>query len=109
MKGVLLACLVALAFVLPACNRLNPTAPTDSPIITQFTADALSVKTGTPATLRWDVAGTGIDVRIDPAVGNVPQTGSTSVILTATTTFTLNARAKSGASSQRTLTIVVTP
>jgi len=108
-----LALVLFVAFVvtsLVGCDSLKtPTGPGDAPIITQFSADSLSIKAGTQATLRWDVAGAQVDVRIDPLVGNVPSTGSVSVVLAVTTTFTLNARAPNGSSSQRVLTVIVTP
>lgn len=105
MKGLLLA--LAFVLVLPACSS---TSPTDAPIISSFSADALTIKGGTFAVLRWDVVGgDSTTVRIDPQVGNVPSTGSVSLVLTSTTTFTLTARAKSGSSSQRVLTVIVTP
>lgn len=104
--SLLLVAAVALAAA--SCEAKLPTTP-DTPIITLFSADALSVKTGTPVTLRWDVATQNADVRIDPMVGNVPVVGSTAIVLTATTTFTLNARSPAGASAQRVLTIVITP
>jgi hypothetical protein len=97
--------------VLPSCNKsvTAPSNPLDAPVISFFSADALSVKVGASVILRWDVSGTTADVRIDPMVGNVPLVGSATLILSATTTFTLNARAVSGASAQRVLTVVVTP
>jgi len=107
--SVLLIVAIAVA-TLSACDSFKSAAgPTDTPIITTFAADSLSIKIGTAATLRWDVSGGDVQVRIDPLVGNVPSTGSTQLVLTVTTTFTLNARAPSGASVQRVLTIVVTP
>jgi len=92
-----------------ACSQLSKAAPSDFPVITIFAADATSIKTGTAVTLRWDVGDPDAAVRIDPHVGNVPVVGSVAVVLTATTTFTLNARATSGASAQRILTVIVTP
>lgn len=103
------AVVLAAAFLGAACDRLSPAAPSDFPIITSFSSDATSIKTGTSTTLRWDVGDPTASVRIDPFVGNVPVVGSVTVTLTATTTFTLNARAQSGASAQRVLTVVVTP
>jgi hypothetical protein len=110
MRGVLFSLFAIAWLVLPSCNKVTaPSNPLDAPVITFFSADSLTVKTGTPVTLRWDVSGNNSDVRIDPHLGNVPPVGSASIILFSTTTFTLNARAAAGASAQRILTVIVTP
>lgn len=110
MKRLILVLAVLVLPLTMACNGKTPTSPGNEPTITTFSADALTVKVGTTITLRWDVTPATADVRIDPFVGNVPVVGSTSLILTGTTTFVLNARASlTGAAAQRVLTIVVTP
>ena len=109
MKGLFLSLLVCVALVGSACSK-NPVGPSDTPTITTFTADSLSVKAGTAVTLRWDVTPSTAEVRVDPSIGNVPVLGSATVILNATTTFTLNARSPTtGSAVQRVLTVVVTP
>jgi len=111
MKRLSITCMVIAAIlILTACDKVkSPAGPSGTPIITTFSADVLTIKTGNTVTLRWDVSGENTQVRIDPMVGNVPSTGSTSLILTATTVFTLNARAPNGLSAQRSLTVIVTP
>lgn len=108
----LLPVMLVLAVVaLAACDALKsaPAGPSAQPIISVFTAEPLSTKSGTLVTLRWDVQGEDVDVRIDPGVGNVPATGSATVAPIVTTTYTLNARNRSGQSAQRVLTVTITP
>ena len=62
--------------------------------------------TGTPTVLRWDVSGADT-VRIDPNVGSVATSGNRTLILTATTTFTLSAVDSHGLTAQGQLTVVV--
>jgi hypothetical protein len=95
-----------------ACESwMSPSAPSKAPVVTLFTTDTPSIKVGATVNLRWDVDGNATtEVRIDPFVGNgLPLNGNTSLPLTSTTTFTLNARTPSGAAAQRTLTIIVSP
>jgi hypothetical protein len=61
----------------------------NAPAITQFTASANSVPSGTPVTLSWQVSGASY-VIVSPAVGAVRGT-SISVSPTTTTTYTLYA------------------
>lgn len=102
-----LVCVLALS----ACQGKTPTVNVslDPPIISTFTAEPMTIKVGATVTLRWDVAGANVEVRIDPAVGNVANVGSVTLAPTVSTTYTLNARFSSGASAQRVLTVVVTP
>ncbi len=61
----------------------------NAPTITQFTASATSVASGTPVTLSWQVSGASY-VIVSPAVGAVRGT-SVSVTPSANTTYTLYA------------------
>lgn len=105
--GILIVFVITVLAV-SACSRLkSPAAPTSAPVISLFAADATSLTVGQATMLRWDVLGDGqASVRIDPAPGNVPTTGSAQITPVATTTYTLVARNDAG-SSQRILTITV--
>jgi hypothetical protein len=104
--------LAACDFAMPITNSAGgPTAPTPvvaAPIVNTFTSDTLTVRANTAVLLRWDVTGQTVEASIAPLVGSVAQSGSTSVTVTATTTFTLVAR-NAGGTVQRTVTITVTP
>jgi hypothetical protein len=72
-----------------------------------FAASPPNIKEGDWTTLAWEVSGTG-NVRIDPGIGDVAQTGSRSVQPLQTTTYTMYATNDQGiikATSQ----VIVTP
>lgn len=102
----------ACEFSMPITNSAGgPTAPTPvvaAPIINTFTSDTLTVRANTAVLLRWDVTGQTVEASIAPLVGSVAQSGSISVTVATTTTFTLVAR-NAGGAVQRTVTITVTP
>lgn len=96
---------VMVLLVLTGCSKL--TSP-DYPIIRSFTSDSSRIGVTQTTTLRWEVLGNDVNVRIDPLVGNVSQTGSHIFVplSVGTVVFTLTASNNSG-DTQRVLTVVV--
>lgn len=114
MRRLLLVIITLLALTGSACGDSTtlPTAPTNTPVISLFSADAVrfSLLTQGNTTLRWEVSDTKALVRIDPFPGNVPYIGSAAFVpsVTGTYSFTLTATNTNG-TTQRFITIVVTP
>ncbi len=77
------------------------------PRITSFSADKEILLEGETATLNWEVKGVA-KVTIEPEIGEVSTSGSYSVSLTETTTYTLTASNISGTSSEE-VTVEVKP
>lgn len=84
-------------------RNTTPDPAMTAPAIASFTADDTSV--ASQATLRWQTSG-ATSVEISPDPGAVAASGSATLILDATRTFTLTARNAGGVSSAE-LTIVV--
>ena len=106
--------LVTLALTVGACdnNSTLPTTPTNTPVISLFSADSVKFSLlGQGVTnLHWEVLDTKAMVRIDPLPGNVPYVGSAQFAPAAVGTynFTLTATNANG-TTQRFITIVVGP
>ncbi|MCX6007933.1 MAG: hypothetical protein NTZ34_11845, partial [Chloroflexi bacterium] len=71
-------------------STASSTIPTSVPKISNFTASPNAITLGDTITLSWAVTGVRT-VSISPGVGDLSPSGSTSVIPTATTTYTLSA------------------
>jgi hypothetical protein len=78
------------------------------PVINSFSANKFSIETGETAILTWTTTNTS-GVTISPGIGEVAISGSTTVTPTATTTYMLVAKGKSGSSVSSTATITVMP
>jgi hypothetical protein len=77
----------------------TPTPPTvQPPVVSYFSANPLSVTTGQPVSLVWNVSG-ATSVAIDNGVGTVTGMTSTTVVPGATTTYRLTATNAGGATS----------
>jgi len=83
----------------------EPVAP---PVINSFSANKSQIEKGETAVLTWTTTSAS-SVTISPEVGSVATSGSTTVTPTATTTYTLVAKGKSGTSVSSTATITVMP
>jgi hypothetical protein len=106
-----------LTFVLLACAGLAGCGSTTSsgspagtgavPMISSFTADPISISSGTSSTLSWSASGAA-GVTITPGTfTSASASGSTNVSPTATTTYTLTATNTSG-SATSTVKVTVT-
>jgi hypothetical protein len=82
-----------------------PPTPTGVPVINYFTASPSSISLGGSATLSWNVSN-ATSVTIDNGVGSVGSSGSTSVLPTATTVFTLTASNAAGSATATALVSV---
>jgi hypothetical protein len=80
-----------------------PTPTGDTPVISSFTSDPPAISYGNAVTLRWEVSG-ATSVSIEPGVGTVALSGSTSVSPSADTTYKLVA---SNAAGTATATVLV--
>src|ERR1041385_3129560 len=72
----------------PSTSNVPPPPPSSAIVINQFTAEPSSIERGQSATLRWSVSGAS-DISIDPAVGVVQATGSSTVLPSNSTTYSL--------------------
>ena len=82
-----------------------------TPNIVSFTCTPASLTSpGGPVTLSWSVSG-AVSVSIDQNVGGVspPNSGSTTVQVTASTTFTLTATGSTGTSATKQCSVTVSP
>lgn len=97
--------------VTPPANPTTETPPvqaaTVAPVIKQFRADPGSIKTGSPATLIWEVSGAD-KVTIDQGVGKVAPKGMVAVLPSVSTTYVMTASAATG-STHRSVSVEVTP
>ena len=93
--------IILLLVFLSACNGMTPTTP----IINSFTADSTKIEEGEVVTLSWVVTDAS-SVIINPAIGSVALSGSTSVTPSETTTYTLTAT-KGAESSTASVTVIV--
>jgi Protein kinase domain/Sel1 repeat len=76
-------------------NPPQPNPPLAGPDVELFAAEPSSLKSGSDATLRWRVTGAG-RVTIDPAIGAVEASGSTTINPRATTLYRLTALGPGG-------------
>jgi hypothetical protein len=81
--------------------------PSPAPTINSFTANPLSIVSGSPSTLSWSTSSATSET-ISPNVGTVGAAGSVSVSPTVTTTYTLTASNSAGTTT-RSVTITVSP
>jgi hypothetical protein len=86
-----LACLLLISCG-PDFKAKPPTAPlvSQGPNIVSFTANPTTIKLGEKSTLSWEVQDC-TSVEIDAGIGKVNPTGSTEVIPSETTTYTIKA------------------
>lgn len=111
MRALSIAFIAVSTLGLVACSD-SPTTPSQTsdarPTIVMFSVDSPKIGVLQTTTLRWEVADTTSDVRIDPYPGNVPYIGSAQVVPTTAgpIVFTINATNKFG-TSQRTVTVTV--
>jgi hypothetical protein len=82
-----------------------PPTPTSLPVINSFTASPSDISLGGSTSLSWNVSNT-TSVTIDNGVGVVGSSGSTIVLPTATTIFTLTASNAAGNDTATALVIV---
>jgi hypothetical protein len=82
-----------------------PPTPTSLPVINSFTASPSDISLGSSTTLSWNVSNT-TSVTIDNGVGAVGSSGSTIVLPSASTTFTLVASNAAGNDTATALVIV---
>jgi len=78
------------------------------PIINSFTASKSSIELGETVILTWTTTN-AISVTISPGIGEVANSGSTTVTPSTTTTYTLVAKGRSDTSVSSTVTVVVKP
>jgi uncharacterized cupredoxin-like copper-binding protein len=78
-----------------ASTTVTTSAPPAAPLIVQFTATPNQIQPGQTSTLAWVVQG-ATTVSIQPGLGNVSATGSSTVTPTQTTTYTLTATGPGG-------------
>ena len=90
-----------------SANTTVTTSSASSTLISQFYANPASITNGSSTTLIW-VTQNATTVSIQPAVGTVNASGSTSVSPAATTTYTLTATGSAGTVTQTT-TVTVGP
>ena len=91
----------------PDIPDLTP-EPVYPPTINSFSANKSSIEAGETAILTWTTTNAS-SVTISPVAGTVAASGSTTVTPTATITYTLVAKGKSGNSVSSTATITVMP
>jgi hypothetical protein len=85
-------------------NPVSPSAPANpAAIINSFTTDNAFITLQQSTTLRWSAVGV---CRIEPTVGDVPNTGNTPITPLFTTTYTLSC-SSNGSSVARTVTVTV--
>jgi hypothetical protein len=107
MRRIALATIVAAAVMAAGCGLFrSSTAPSETIVITTFTADSVSLTVGQSTTLRWAITPEDVQAHIDPVVGDVPANGSKPIAPTATTTYTLRAF-KGTQSAYQTITVAV--
>jgi peptidoglycan-associated lipoprotein len=100
-KSTLLLC-VAVLFAVGGCNKKvastppaqQPPAAAVQPTVT-LTASPTTINPGTTVTLSWSST-SATDVNIDPGVGKVAPVGSTPVVPTESTTYTITANGPGG-------------
>lgn len=83
-------------------NPVTPTNPAPA-VINSFTTDNAFITLTQSTTLRWSASGV---CRIEPTVGDVPNTGNTPITPTFTTTYTLSCSSNSQ-TVVRTVTVTV--
>jgi peptidoglycan-associated lipoprotein len=84
----------------PPAPVAKPAPPKpDAPTISSFEAEPSTVERGQAATLRWSVAGSATEIRIEPGIGTVNASGSRQVFPGNTTTYTLTATGPGGSNS----------
>lgn len=84
-------------------NPVTPTSPNQVAVINSFTTDNAFITLQQSTNLRWSASGV---CRIEPTVGDVPNTGNTPITPTFTTTYTLSCSAN-GTTVIRTVTVTV--
>ena len=81
--------------------------PGDSlPPLSTFTADAIKVIAGEPLTFTW-TSDSAAEVTIDPGLGAVALSGSTTIYPTASTTYTMTAISPAGFETVKTFPVTV--
>jgi len=85
----------------------QPTAPTNKPTISYFTAEPTTVNPGQPSSLRWSVTD-ATNVSIE-GIGQVSPSGRRAVYPTQTTTYTLTASGPGGSTDANATVTVSTP
>jgi serine/threonine protein kinase len=75
--------------ITPAISAVGP------PVVREFRSDPTSIKSGTPATLIWDVIGADA-VTIDHGVGKVAAKGMSAVVPAVSTSYSLTASSSAG-------------
>jgi peptidoglycan-associated lipoprotein len=68
-----------------------------------------TIERGQAATLRWTVAGSATEIRIEPGIGSVNASGSRQVFPGSTTTYTLTATGPGGSNSATAAVNVTSP
>jgi archaellum component FlaG (FlaF/FlaG flagellin family) len=74
----------------PTTKPTTPSILTSQPIINSFKADPENINTGDNCTLSWDVTG-ATSIIIDNGIGSVAGSGSITIWVPTTTTYTLTA------------------
>jgi len=110
MKNLLLPVLL-FAMLLTGCIYVpvpvNPAAPVaGQPVVTTFAVNPAVISAGQNAVLGWVVTGAQA-VNIDNGIGPVPLNGTTSIVPSATTTYTLTAVNQSGSTTAAVTVAVV--
>lgn len=113
---------VFLAMVAAGCKKKAPAPPPPPPppppvvkeapkppVISMFTAEPSSIERGQSSTLKWDVSG-ATEVKIEPGIGVVGNSGTRTVFPNSTTRYTLTATGPGGsANSNATVNVTVPP
>jgi len=88
--------------------RLDVGGPAPAPAIVRFTANPIPILFAGATTLSWSVQN-ATSVEIDNGIGSVPLTGSRSVSLQSSTTFTITATSAVGTAQRKVFVQVDTP
>ena len=106
MKKLLLLFPLAAVLMAGCINLPVPVAPAGQPVVTTFAVNPAVISAGQNAVLGWVVTGAQA-VNIDNGIGPVPLNGTTSVVPSATTTYTLTAMNQSGSTTAAVTVAVV--
>jgi peptidoglycan-associated lipoprotein len=89
----------------PVKTQPKPAAP----LVASFEAEPATIERGQAATLRWNVTGDAMAIKIDPGIGTVNSSGSRQVFPGNTTTYTLTATGPGGSNSATATVSVTSP
>jgi len=88
-------------------GNVDTQPPIGLPLINEFSASPTSVSAGGTSTLSWSVSNANT-VNIQPGIGNVAASGSTTVAPSSTTTYTISAVSSNGSTNATTQIQVAT-